>query len=227
MRNDYFVNLIQLDWTGHNLSVLKYCKDEAEKAVSAMLGDYQATKHHSTVRGVLLWDRLDHFFDMAAKSNLFHGITSHWIEFKGAQILELRGKYSSLTSKHVLTRDDDPDDSDKGYRENNRAKNQKNLELFKEYEAPDSDKLFHIVFLHGGRNDNFGFLRIYLEDHDSPVLSENIMLIPSPEPILETEAVPVPTVTLKDTAPIADPISAHAATPELIPTEADDDGGQS
>jgi citrate synthase len=70
---------------------------------------------------------LDYFLEDAAKKNLFEGITARWISFQGAPILELQGKYTSLTACHVLSRDEKPKDSENGYRKNNRAKNQKNL----------------------------------------------------------------------------------------------------
>jgi len=199
MQNEHFVNLTKLDWTDHNLSILKFCKEEAYKAVLAHTADYPATPHLPVVRGVMGWDRLDYFLDTAAKNNLFEGITSRWVDFQGAPILELRGKYTSLTACHVLSRDDKPRESAYGYRKNNRAKNEKNQELFQEIEASVSeDELLHIILLHGGRNDNFAYLRIYLEDSDIPALSENIMLMESPEMTPETESVPTPMPTLKE-----------------------------
>jgi hypothetical protein len=142
--------------------------------------------------------------DAAVKNHLFEGITSRWVNFQGAKILELRGKYTSLTACHVLSRDDDPKESDFGYRRNNRAKNQKNQELFKEFEAPTSeDDFLNIVLQHGGRDDNFAFLRVYLEDSDIPCLTKNIMLMPSLEMTPETEIVPTPMLTLKKaTSPV-------------------------
>jgi hypothetical protein len=206
MQNDYFINLIKQDWPDQNLQILKYCKELAEKAVEERMADYPPTPHQPFIRGVMVWDRLDYYLDRAAKDHLFEGITSEWVPYQGAQILELRGKYSSVTACHVLSPDDAPKESDRGYRKNNRAKNQKNLELFKEYETPDSEEEpYHVIFQHGSRDGDFGFLRIYLEDKDIPVITLNIMLMQSPEMTPDTELVLKPVVVLKDNMGVSKP----------------------
>jgi hypothetical protein len=211
MQNDQFFNqLIKQDWTENNLQVLKYCKELADNAVQAHsnVSDYPflATPHLPVFKGVSRWVVLDYFLGAAVKNDLFVGITARWINFEGAPILELRGKYTSLTACHVLSRDEKPKDSKNGYRKNNQAKNQKNLELFTEFEAPVSeDDLLHIILLHGGSDDNFAYLRIYLEDSDIPTLTENIMLMPSLEMAPDAEFVLNPSVALKGKTPVAEP----------------------
>jgi hypothetical protein len=203
MQNDHFVNRAKLDWTDHNLSVLQFCKNQADAAALAQSNTSEFplldTPHLPVVRGVLRWALLDAILANAAGNHLFEGITAIWIDYQGTPILELRGKYTSLTACHVLSRDEKPKDSENGYRKNNRAKNQKNQELFKEFEAPVSeDDLLHIILLHGGRNDDFAYLRIYLEDSDIPALTGNIMLMPSLEMAPDTELVLKPVVTLNE-----------------------------
>jgi len=210
MLNDYFVNLTRQDWTDANLRVIKNCKEQTDKAVAAYtnISEYPflGTPHLPVVTGVSRWAIFDYFLEAAAKKGSFDGIEPRWIDFQGAAILELRGKYTSLTACHVLTSDEKPKESEKGYRKNNRAKNQKNLELFKEFEASASDDdLIHVVLRHGGRNDNFAFLGIYLEESDFPALTGNIMLMPSLEMAPEAEPVMQPTVTLKDPTVVAQP----------------------
>jgi hypothetical protein len=207
MQSDHFVNLTNQDWTNHNQQVLKYCKELADKAVLEHTADYPATRHLPVVKGVLRWDRMDYFLEMAAKNHLFDGIEACWTDFQGAPILELRGKFTSLTACHVLSRDDKPPESAKGYRKNNRARNQKNQELFKEFETHASeDEKLHLILRHGGREDNFAYLQIYLEDSDIPALSGNIMLLPSLDMTPETEFVlqPIVTLTAQPAVPASD-----------------------
>jgi hypothetical protein len=82
--------------------------------------------------------------------------------------------------------------------------------------------LFHIVLRHGGRNDSFAYLGIYLEDSDYPILSENIMLLASLEMALDAELVSAPSVTLKDTA-----ITSESDRSQEQPVEAADDDSKS
>ena len=205
MQNENFFNQTKLDWTDRNLSVIKDCLEQNERAVAAHtnLADYPLldTPLLQTVCGNLRWAMLKKILANAADNNLFDGITAHWIKFQGAPILELRGKYTSLTPCHVLGRDETPQESQNGYRKNNRAKNQVCMELFKEFEAPESEnELFHILLIHGGRNDSFAFLRAYIGDSYNPVLSNNIMLMPSLVTTLDAEPDSKPVVTLKQNA---------------------------
>lgn len=194
MQTEHFVNLVQKDWTIHNLQVLKHCINSADADVLERTADYPPTKHHSVVQGIIRWDRLDHHLDMAAHSGLFEDITSRWVEYQGQPILELVGQYTCLTVCHILTRDDKPRESEYSYRKNNRAKNQKNPLLFKELDEPasDDDKP-QIVLVHGGLgNDRFAYLRIFLENSDIPDLTENLMLLPELEAMPNEEIVPTP-----------------------------------
>jgi hypothetical protein len=224
MQTDDFVNLTNSDWPDHNLSVLKFCKEETDKAVAALMAEYPSTPHRPVVRGVFAWDRLDNFLEAAANQNLFKGITAHWIEFKGAPILELRGKYTSLTAKHVLTREEDIKDSKNGYRTNNKVKNQENMELFSEFETPESeDDLLHIVLQHGGRKDSFAFLKAYFVDSDPVSLTSDLMAMESLEIHPATELVAPPSVTLKDPAAIEQP----ETLPAVPAAKNDNDDSQS
>jgi len=185
------------------LSVIKDCLEKTESDVLAQtnLSDYPIlnTKNLPHVRGILRWAILKKHLDIAAEKNDFDGITSHWINFFGANILELRGKYTSLTPCHVLGRDETPKEST--YRTNNRAKNQVCPLLFKELEEVESENdLFHILLVHGGRNDSFAYLRAYIGPSYSPVLSNNIMLMPSLVTTLDAEPDSKPVVTLKKNA---------------------------
>jgi len=120
--------------------------------------------------------------------------------------LELCGKYTKLTACHVSHRDDDPKESKYGYRKNNRAKNEKNLELFKEFESSVSqDEKLNLILQHGDGDDNFAYLRMYLEASDIPVLSENIMLMDAIEMTPATEFVPDVKPVLKTSPVVAEP----------------------
>jgi hypothetical protein len=203
MQTQEFVNL---DWTNHNKAVIQYCILEARKAVAIHTADYPPTKHLPVIKGILLWDRLDYFLEAAANNELFEGITAKWITYEGAPILELRGKYTKLTACHVSHRDEDPKESKYGYRKNNRAKNEKNLELFKEFEASVSeDEKLNLILQHGEGDDNFAYLRMYLEASDIPVLSENIMLMEAIEMTPETEFVPEFKPVLKSPPVVSEP----------------------
>ena len=215
MQNDDFLNLAKMDWTEHNRQAIKRCKEQADSAAiehnDKTENPLLDSPHYSVQVGVDRWAFLNKIlYDSVVTSHLFEGITAHWIDFNGAPILELRGKYTSLTAKHVLTRDEKISDSPNGYRQNKRANNQKNLELFKEAEVPtSSEDLIHIVLQHGGQGDNFAFFRVYLEDGDVPDLFGNIMDMPSLKTAPEEEFVLKPVPTLKPTAVPAKEISTH------------------
>lgn len=217
MQRDEIVNLVRGEWTQHNQQVLRYCKMQAEAFVGSKMEDYPITRHRASVRGNMLWDQIDQCLEIASINGLFEGLNHCWIKHKGADILTLRGERTSLTAKHVLTRDEVLADSENGYRTNNKAKNQRCFDLFKEFETEDGEPI-HIVWQHGGKDEVFAFLKAYFAEGDPLTLSENIMLLPDLESAEESEFVLQPSVVLK-TAVVAPEFSQ----PESLKLELQDD----
>ncbi len=223
MLNDDIVyqKLTQQDYTDHNLQVIKHCKEQAERAVSERTADYPAPTRIATINGVLRWDLFDHYLEQAAKNELFEGITAKWIRYEGAPILELHGKNTILTAKHVSSKDEKITESETSYRKNNQVKNQKNQLLLKELEEPDSeDTKLCIVLLHG---DGFAHLRIFLENKDVPELTSNIMLLPALDAAPETEFVPQPMPVLNPRKVVSEP----AIWPKILLNTNTDDNSKS
>lgn len=221
MLSDEILNLVRGDWTDHNLQVLRHCKLQAEAFVNSKMEDYPLSHHRASVRGNMLWDSVDRFLEMACVNGLFDGITHCWIKYKGAEILTLRGHRTSLTAKHVLTRDDVLPDSENGYRTNNKVKNQMQFDMFSEYKEFDTEdgEPIHIVWQHGGRGDIFAYLKAYFTDGEPLTLSDNIMLLPDLQSAEESEFVLQPAVALKPAA-----VVAESTKSELFEIEAHDDG---
>lgn len=167
----------------------------------------------------MLWDQMDYFLERAALGGLFANITPHWVKYKGADILELRGKRTSLTAKHVLTRDEVLLDSQNGYRTNNKIQNQVNLELFKDFDSETDEDVLHVVLQHGGRGERFAHLKAYFANSVPLSLSGDIMLIPDLEKTEESETVSQPSVTLKEAAAQENPEVSRQVSMEVIEDE--------
>jgi hypothetical protein len=223
MQNDdiFYQKLAEQDYTYHNLQVIKHCKEQAENAVLDRTADYPAKSRLATINGILRWDLLDHYLEQAANNQLFDGITAKWIKYEGAPILELHGKNTVLTAKHVLSKEEKITESENGYRKNNQAKNQKNQLLLKELQEPNSeDTKPNIVLVHG---DGFAYLRILLDKSDVPELTTNIMLMPSLDAAPETEFVPQPMPVLNPKKVVSEP----EALPEISLKKKTNDHSQS
>jgi hypothetical protein len=190
MQNDdiFYPELVKQDYTDHNLRVVKHCIKQTRQAVLEQTADYPARHRIASIKGYLGWDLLDHFLDQAAINQLFEGITSKWITHEGAEMLELHGKNTILTAKHVETKDEEIADTENGYRKNAKINNQKNQLLLKELAEPISESVKPKIFLVHGHG--FAYLRILLEKSDVPELTSNIMLMPDLDAASETEFVP-------------------------------------
>lgn len=223
MQPDEIINLAQSDWTPHNQQVLRYCKIEAEKFVAHRMEDYPPTHHFASVRGNMLWDQIDRFLELASMDRLFHGITHQLIKYRGAEILTLRGSRTCLTAKHVLSRDEILNDAEDSYRTNTRIRNQRNMELFKEYDTDPENEPLHIVFQHGGREGLFAYLKAYFAGEHPLALSDDIMLLPEFEVAHDSEPVPPPAVTLK-TPGSQMSTKAGEGEREMVHQKDDDDG---
>jgi hypothetical protein len=217
MQRDEILNLVHGEWTQHNLQVLRYCKMQAETFVGSRMEDYPITRHRASVRGNMLWDQIDQFLEIASNNGLFEGIEHCWIKHKGADILTLRGQKTSLTAKHVLTRDEVLPDSENGYRTNNKLKNQRCFDLFREFETEDGDPI-HIVWQHGGKGEIFAYLKAYFAESDPLTLSDDIMLLPDLESEEESEFVLQPSVALKTVV-----VTPESSMPEPLKLELQDD----
>jgi hypothetical protein len=124
------------------------------------------------------------------------------VELGGFHVLELRGKFTAVTTHHLMEEDETPREST--FRRRGREVNEVSP-LLKGWEhmAPETDDLLHLVLVHGGKTSEFAYLRAYTDGIDRAVyrqLSSNIKLMPMLLPSIDFEPVAEPLVELNPAA---------------------------
>lgn len=202
----FFLTEVALDWSERNLTVVQQAVLEAERATLAR-SDVRAdplldTPNIAIFRGTMRWHMVQKHLAMAAEKGLFDGIVADWVELGGVSVLELRGKYTSVTTLHLMDENDAPRDSK--FRKQGREVNEVSPVL-KGFEgvAGESSSLIHLVLVHGGKSNEFAYLRAYTDPDDRSIykqLSRNIKLMPMLVPSIEFEPVGEPVVELSPAA---------------------------
>lgn len=205
-KSTFFLTEVAQDWSEKNLTVIQESIVEAERATLART-DVRAdplldTPNIAVHRGGVRWHMVQKHLAMAADRGLFEGITAEWVELGGFWVLELRGKYTSVTAAHLMEENDTPRESK--FRKRGREVNEVSPVL-KGFEglAGESSSLIHLVLVHGGKSSEFAYLRAYTDPDDRSIykqLSRNIKLMPMLVPSIEFEPVGEPVVELSPAA---------------------------
>jgi hypothetical protein len=208
MNNEFFLTKVTKDWPESKLSVLKEILEQAEDAVllrSDKIADpLFDTPNLPNYRGYIRWIIVSRMLEIAIQKNRLYGITSHWIPLGSGSVyaFEMRGQFTRVMPCHLLSKTLAPRESI--YRRDSRIVNQVNPSLkgFEQLETVSTESdLLNILLVHGGRGEDFAYLRAYTSPIDRSIyreLSNNIMLLPTNVPTLDSESVSEPLVTLKD-----------------------------
>lgn len=202
----FFLTEVAQDWSERNLTVVQQAVLEAERATLAR-SDVRAdplldTPNLPNLRGVIRWHMVQKQLAMAAERGSFDGITAEWVELGGVSVLELRGRYTSVTTHHLMEENDAPRES--MFRRRGREVNEvspvlRGLEGW----AEEASRLIQLVLVHGGKSSEFAYLRAYTDPDNRAVyrqLSRNIKLMPMLVPSIEFEPVSEPVVELSPAA---------------------------
>ncbi len=205
-KSTFFLTEVAKDWSEHNLTVVQEAILAAEAAALAR-SDKESdplldSPNLANFRGVVRWHMVQKHLEMAAEKGLFEGIEAGWVELGGFHVLELRGKFTAVTTHHLMEEDETPREST--FRRRGREVNEVSP-LLKGWEhmAPETDDLLHLVLVHGGKTSEFAYLRAYTDGIDRAVyrqLSSNIKLMPMLLPSIDFEPVAEPLVELNPAA---------------------------
>jgi hypothetical protein len=150
-------------------------------------------------RGYLRWIIVARMLEMVIERKLLTGIAAKWVCLGGVHVFEMRGRYTCVTPCHLLSENMAPKDTE--YRKDQRIVNAINPDLFERFDDQNSDdELLKILLVHGGKSEEFAYLRAYTDPDNNSIyrrLSSNIMLTQTIVPALDEEVVPEPLVTLK------------------------------
>lgn len=202
---EYYLTGVAKDWSEHNLSTVQAALLEAERATLLRSDPREDplldTPNLPNFRGVLRWIMVQRHLHTAFIQGRFQGITARWVDLAGAHVLELRGEHTVVTPCHLLSPDDVPRETK--YRKSLRVVNQV-CPLLKGFECLDGgvaeNDPIQILLVHGGRKENFAYLRAYIDPDDPAIyrqLSKNILSMPILLPSMEVELVAEPVVALK------------------------------
>lgn len=198
-----FQAAVNADWTPENQSVLRSVIQGAyghadEKCDVFNDPDFE-TPNRQMVRGYLRWSILDVHLKRACDTGLLTGIGATWVRLKngtsGCFALELRGSHTALIAHHIQRSDDPPRES--ALRFERMLQNRRNPMLpgFEQDEEPN-DNLINLTLVHGDKEAEFAFLRVYTDPENPRTcieVSRNLMaatdvVVPiEEEPILEPE----------------------------------------
>jgi hypothetical protein len=202
MKTPFFLTDVAADWNQNNLAVIREVLSAADLATfsrSDSISDpLLDTPNLPNLRGVMRWVIVQKLLANAAEEGRFEGISAEWVYLGGVSILELRGANTVVTPYHLLTKEDAPREST--YRRSTRIENQINPSLWDSVE-PEEKELLHLLLVHGGRDESFAFLRVYIDSSNRSVfreLSNNIMSMPTLLDSIDFEEIDEPQIGLND-----------------------------
>jgi hypothetical protein len=206
-RND-FLTAIQSDWTPENVSGLISTLNSAYRAVLDRTNPDQDplydTPNLPLVRGYLRWAFVDSHLARACEIGVIKGIEPIWVDLtdrgSGIMALELTGKHTSLMAHHLQNPDDPPRYSELRY--DRRVQNWSNPMLPGFSADEPKNGLIHLTLIHGDKDAEFAFLRIYNNPDELKTYtpaSGNIMENPAIDiAATETEQVDEPEIGLRE-----------------------------